>query len=150
MSGGEKHRVLPSNNVHAVQPPVDPGTLETTPAAQKGYPSTTDNDRSWLIEVIARRASGVCAVGERGVSYVPPLRVAAVADKGVGIIDDPKAEDADWTLIDGLQRTTCYIIAVLMAAFGNELVDEDCIDEGIWNETFRQHAEACDVNKLLL
>jgi hypothetical protein len=79
--------------------------------------------------------------------YVPPLRVAAVADKGV--VEDPKEAD-DWTLIDGLQRTTCYIIAVLMAAFGEELVDQGCIDEGIWNETFREHAEACDVNELLL
>ena len=82
--------------------------------------------------------------------YVPPLRVAAVADRGVGVVDDPKAEDADWTLIDGLQRTTCYIIAVLMAAYGDELVDEGCIDETVWNETFRQHAQACNVNELLL
>src|SRR5439155_22549331 len=35
--------------------------------------------------------------------YVPPLRVAAVADKGV--VEDPKLAH-DWTLIDGLQRTT--------------------------------------------
>jgi hypothetical protein len=78
--------------------------------------------------------------------YVPPLRVAAVADKGV--VEDPRAAD-DWTLIDGLQRATCYIIAVLMAAFGDELVEEGCLDESIWNETFRVHAAACDVNALL-
>ena len=78
--------------------------------------------------------------------YVPPLRVAAVADKGV--VDDPRSAD-DWTLIDGLQRTTCYIIAVLMAAYLDELVEEGCLDETIWNEMFKQHALACDVNELL-
>ncbi|MGH7441064.1 MAG: DUF262 domain-containing protein, partial [bacterium] len=51
--------------------------------------------------------------------YVPPLRVAAVADKG--IVEEPKAAP-DWTLIDGLQRTTCYIIAVLMVCLGEDLV----------------------------
>lgn len=78
--------------------------------------------------------------------YVPPLRVAAVADQGV--VDDPNVA-ADWTLIDGLQRTTCYIIAVLMAALGEELVEMGCIDEKIWIETFREHAEACDIEELL-
>jgi len=78
--------------------------------------------------------------------YVPPLRVAAVADKGV--VADPQLAN-DWTLIDGLQRTTCYIIAVLMAALGYELVEMGCIDEGIWNEIFREHAAACDINELL-
>lgn len=78
--------------------------------------------------------------------YVPPLRVAAVADKGV--VDDPNKAD-DWTLIDGLQRTTCYIIAVLMAAMGQEMVDEGALDEKIWEEVFKPHAEACDVNELL-
>jgi hypothetical protein len=78
--------------------------------------------------------------------YVPPLRVAAVADKGV--VDDPNLAD-DWTLIDGLQRTTCYIIAVLMAALGDDLVEEGCLEEAIWNETFKAHAADCDVNELL-
>src|ERR1700677_2083032 len=78
--------------------------------------------------------------------YVPPLRVAAVADQGV--VEDPKLAN-DWTLIDGLQRTTCYIIAVLMAALGDELVEMGCIDEKIWKETFREHAQACDINELL-
>jgi len=78
--------------------------------------------------------------------YVPPLRVAAVADKGK--VADPKKAD-DWTLIDGLQRTTCYIIAVLMAALGQEMVEEGALDEKIWDEVFRPHAEACDVNELL-
>jgi hypothetical protein len=78
--------------------------------------------------------------------YVPPLRVAAVADKGV--VEDPTTAD-DWTLIDGLQRTTCYIIAVLMAALGEELVDEGCLDERIWEEVFKAHAEECDINELL-
>src|SRR4051812_42801750 len=78
--------------------------------------------------------------------YVPPLRVAAVADKDV--VEDPTKAD-DWTLIDGLQRTTCYIIAVLMAALGEELVDMGCIDDKNWNETFREHAAACDINELL-
>lgn len=78
--------------------------------------------------------------------YVPPLRVAAVADKGV--VDDPRKAD-DWTLIDGLQRSTCFIIAVLMAALGEEMVDEGCLDERIWEEVFKVHAEACDVNDLL-
>jgi hypothetical protein len=78
--------------------------------------------------------------------YVPPLRVAAVADEGV--VEDPSTAD-DWTLIDGLQRTTCYIIAVLMAAFREELVEEGCLDEANWNETFKQHALACNVNDLL-
>ena len=78
--------------------------------------------------------------------YVPPLRVAAVADDGV--VEDPQVA-ADWTLIDGLQRTTCYIIAVLMAALGDELVEMGCIDERIWSEMFREHAAACSVNELL-
>lgn len=78
--------------------------------------------------------------------YVPPLRVAAVADQGV--VEDPRTAP-DWTLIDGLQRTTCYIIAVLMAVLGDELVEMACIDERIWNETFREHAEACDIDELL-
>src|SRR5438445_8579091 len=78
--------------------------------------------------------------------YVPPLRVAAVADKGV--VEDPKLAD-DWTLIDGLQRTTCYLIAVLMIALGDELVEMGCIDEKIWNETFREHSARCDINELL-
>jgi hypothetical protein len=78
--------------------------------------------------------------------YVPPLRVAAVADKGV--VDDPNFAP-DWTLIDGLQRTTCYIIAVLMAALGEELIELGCIDEKIWNETFQEHATDCDINELL-
>src|SRR5262249_10304974 len=78
--------------------------------------------------------------------YVPPLRVAAVADEGV--VDDPTQATA-WTLIDGLQRSTCYIIAVLMAALGDELVEMGCIDELNWNEVFREHAEACDVDDLL-
>lgn len=78
--------------------------------------------------------------------YVPPLRVAAVADKGV--VEDPNTAP-DWTLIDGLQRTTCYIIAVLMAALGEELVEMGCIDERIWIETFKEHAAACDINELL-
>jgi len=69
-----------------------------------------------------------------------------VADKGV--VEDPKLAN-DWTLIDGLQRTTCYIIAVLMAALGDELVEMGCIDEKIWQETFRTHAAKCDVNELL-
>jgi hypothetical protein len=80
--------------------------------------------------------------------YVPPLRVAAVADNGKGVITDPKLA-SDWTLIDGLQRTTCFIIAVLMTALGDELVEMGCIEEGIWEETFRKHAEACDINELL-
>jgi len=79
--------------------------------------------------------------------YVPPLRVAAVADKG--LVENPKLAD-DWTLIDGLQRTTCYIIAVLMAAYGEELVEEGCLDEKIWEEIFKADAAACDVNELLL
>lgn len=78
--------------------------------------------------------------------YVPPLRVAAVADNGR--VQDPKKAD-DWTLIDGLQRTTCYIIAVLMAAVGKEMVEAGCIDEKIWREVFEEYAKACDVNKLL-
>lgn len=78
--------------------------------------------------------------------YVPPLRVAAVADKGV--VDDPQEAD-DWTLIDGLQRTTCYIIAVLMAAMGEEMAEEGALDERIWEEVFKIHAEACDVDELL-
>lgn len=78
--------------------------------------------------------------------YVPPLRVAAVADKGV--VDDPQEAD-DWTLIDGLQRTTCYIIAVLMAAMGEEMAEEGALDERIWEEVFKVHAEACDVDELL-
>jgi len=78
--------------------------------------------------------------------YVPPLRVAAVADKGK--VEDPEKAD-DWTLIDGLQRTTCYIIAVLMAALGEEMVEEGCLDDKIWEEVFKSHAEACDVNELL-
>jgi len=78
--------------------------------------------------------------------YVPPLRVAAVADKGV--VEDPNVAD-DWTLIDGLQRTTCYIIAVLMAALGDDLVEMGCIDEKTWNETFREYAIKADVNELL-
>ena len=78
--------------------------------------------------------------------YIPPLRVAAVAKSGV--VEDPKTAD-DWTLIDGLQRTTCYIIAVLMAALGEKLVEEGCLDEAIWNETFKEHADACEVNELL-
>jgi len=78
--------------------------------------------------------------------YVPPLRVAAVADEGV--VDDPTLAE-DWTLIDGLQRTTCYIIAVLMAALGDELVEMGCIDETNWNDTFREHAAACDIDELL-
>lgn len=78
--------------------------------------------------------------------YVPPLRVAAVKDNGV-VTEVNQADD--WTLIDGLQRTTCYIIAVLMVALGDELVDMGCIDENIWNEIFRDHAKACDINELL-
>src|SRR5262249_53687854 len=78
--------------------------------------------------------------------YVPPLRVAAVANKGV--VEDPKLAD-DWTLIDGLQRTTCYIIAVLMVVFHDELVEAGCLDARIWNETFEPHATACDINELL-
>jgi len=78
--------------------------------------------------------------------YVPPLRVAAVKDNGV--VEDPTVAD-DWTLIDGLQRTTCYIIAVLMAALGEELVEMGCVDEKIWNETFRDQAAECDINELL-
>jgi hypothetical protein len=78
--------------------------------------------------------------------YVPPLRVAAMANEGV--VTDPKLA-SDWTLIDGLQRTTCFIIAVLMAALRDELVEMGCIDEKTWNGTFREHAEACDVNELL-
>lgn len=78
--------------------------------------------------------------------YIPPLRVAAVADKGV--VNDPSEAD-DWTLIDGLQRTTCYIIAVLMVALGDDLVEMGCIDEDNWNETFRDHAAKCDIHELL-
>lgn len=81
--------------------------------------------------------------------YVPPLRVAAVAENGVGVVEDPKDPASDWTLIDGLQRTTCYIIAVLMAALGDEFVEMGCIDEKIWDEMFRENAEACDVKELL-
>jgi hypothetical protein len=78
--------------------------------------------------------------------YVPPLRVAAVADEGV--VEDPTKAD-DWTLIDGLQRTTCYIIAVLMAALGEELVEQGCVAERVWEEVFKAHAEACDIHDLL-
>ena len=80
--------------------------------------------------------------------YVPPLRVAAVSEKGKGKVKDPKKAD-DWTLIDGLQRTTCYIIAVLMAALGDELVEAGCLDEKIWSEVFKAHAADCDINELL-
>ncbi len=78
--------------------------------------------------------------------YVPPLRVAALAQGG--LVEDPKLAD-DWTLIDGLQRTTCYIIAVLMVSLGDELVEMGCIDEKIWSEMFREDAAACDINELL-
>jgi hypothetical protein len=78
--------------------------------------------------------------------YVPPLRVAAVADEGV--VEDPKLAN-DWTLIDGLQRTTCYIIAVLMVALGDELVEMGCVDEKIWKEMFRAHAKLCNIDELL-
>jgi hypothetical protein len=78
--------------------------------------------------------------------YVPPLRVAAMAETGVA--EDPNVA-TDWTLIDGLQRTTCYIIAVLMAALGDELVEMGCIEKKIWAETFQEHAEACDIDELL-
>jgi len=78
--------------------------------------------------------------------YVPPLRVAAVTDQG--IVEDPELA-TDWTLIDGLQRATCFIIAVLMAALREDLVEMGCIDESIWKETFRDHAEACDIDELL-
>jgi hypothetical protein len=36
-----------------------------------------------------------------------------------------------------------------MAALGDELVEEGCLDEKIWNEVFKAHAEACDINELL-
>lgn len=78
--------------------------------------------------------------------YVPPLRVAALAEKG--IVDDPRFA-SDWTLIDGLQRTTCYIIAVLMATLGDDLLEMGCIDKQIWEEMFREHALRCDINDLL-
>jgi hypothetical protein len=78
--------------------------------------------------------------------YVPPLRVAAVTDNGV--VKDPKLAD-DWTLIDGLQRTTCYIIAVLMAAIGDDLVELGCVDEKIWEQIFVEHAKACQIDELL-
>lgn len=82
--------------------------------------------------------------------YVPPLRVAVLAENDViDSLDEPKLTSADWTLIDGLQRTTCYIIAVLMAALGDELIDMGCIDDRIWEEMFREHALACDINQLL-
>jgi hypothetical protein len=78
--------------------------------------------------------------------YVPPLRVAAVAN--TGLVADPNMAD-DWTLIDGLQRTTCYIIAVLMAALGEDLVEKGCLDESNWIETFKSHAASCNVEQLL-
>ncbi len=82
--------------------------------------------------------------------YVPPLRVAVLAENSViDNLDDLKLASADWTLIDGLQRTTCYIIAVLMATFGDELLEMGCIDEKIWKEMFREHALACDIHQLL-
>lgn len=36
-----------------------------------------------------------------------------------------------------------------MATLGEELVELGCIDEKIWNETFREHAAECDINELL-
>ena len=78
--------------------------------------------------------------------YIPPLRVAAVATEGV--VQDPNVAE-DWTLIDGLQRTTCYIIAVLMAALGDELVEMGCVDKTVWTEIFQKPAAACDINELL-
>jgi hypothetical protein len=36
-----------------------------------------------------------------------------------------------------------------MAALGYELVEMGCIDENIWNETFQEHADACDIDELL-
>jgi hypothetical protein len=77
--------------------------------------------------------------------YVPPLRVAAVADKGV--VTNPLLAE-DWTLIDGLQRTTCFIIAVLMAVLGDKLIEMGCIDAKDF-EIFRKDAEECDINELL-
>jgi hypothetical protein len=78
--------------------------------------------------------------------YVPPLRVAAVRREG-GVVHELKFAE-DWTLIDGLQRATCYIIAILMAVLGDELVEMGCIDKQIWNEVFKEHAEACDIDQL--
>jgi hypothetical protein len=78
--------------------------------------------------------------------YVPPLMVAALAEDGV--VDDLDAT-TDWTLIDGLQRTTCYIIAVLMAALGDELVEMGCIERKVWIDTFREASENCNITELL-
>jgi len=77
--------------------------------------------------------------------YVPPLRVAAVTDEGT--VSDPTDAD-DWTLIDGLQRTTCYIIAALMAALGEQLVELGVLDAKTW-AVFKHDADQCDVNELL-
>ncbi len=77
--------------------------------------------------------------------YVPPLRVAAVADEGM--VENPIDAD-DWTLIDGLQRTTCYIIAALMAVYRQELVELGVLDEKTW-AMFKQDAEQCDIKELL-
>jgi hypothetical protein len=80
--------------------------------------------------------------------YVPPLRVAAVKDNG--LVTDPRlADDCDWTLIDGLQRTTCYIIAVLMLLYREELVDRGCLDRDIWEDVFKEHVKDCDIDELL-
>lgn len=82
--------------------------------------------------------------------YVPPLRVAAVRRDGDGIVHEADLATApDWTLIDGLQRATCYIIAVLMVVLGDTLVAMGCIDEDLWVETFKEHAEAADIDTLL-
>src|SRR5206468_8791681 len=34
-------------------------------------------------------------------------------------------------------------------ALGEEMVDEGALDEKVWEEVFRPHAEACDVEELL-
>jgi hypothetical protein len=72
--------------------------------------------------------------------YVPPLRVAAVRRDMDGLVhEEDLASAPDWTLIDGLQRATCYVIAVLMVVLGDALVAMGCIDEDLWVETFKEH-----------
>jgi hypothetical protein len=72
--------------------------------------------------------------------HADPARVIVPYQGKDHVVDDPNFAP-DWTLIDGLQHTICYIIAVLIAAVGDELIEIGCIDD--------KCGTRLDVNELL-
>jgi hypothetical protein len=72
---------------------------------------------------------------------MPEAKVAALAAAGGGRVQSLDQTDIRYSVIDGLQRLYCYLIAILLVFQREKLVEERCITKEAW-DYFRESVDA--------